>query len=65
MTLLDAPSYNAHRFHQRKVLGIVVAVVVIVAIVGVLYWPRYQARKTVDQFFHALIKKNYQEAYAI
>lgn len=65
MTLLDAPKYNERRAHQRKTLGIVVAVVVIVAIVGVLYWPRYQARKTVDQFFHAIIQKNYQEAYAI
>lgn len=65
MTLLDAPSYNARRAHQRRVLGIVVAILVIVAIVGVLYWPRYQARKVVDQFFNSLIRRNYQEAYAI
>ncbi|MGH9466422.1 MAG: hypothetical protein ACRD1Y_03615 [Terriglobales bacterium] len=65
MTLLDAPSYNFRRAHQRRVLGIVVAIVIIVAIIGVLYWPRYQARHTVDQFFNAIIRKNYQEAYAI
>ncbi|MGH9474729.1 MAG: hypothetical protein ACRD1C_00190 [Terriglobales bacterium] len=65
MTLLDAPAYDARRAHQRKVLGIVIAIVVVAAIVGVLYWPRYQARNTVDHFFQAIMRKNYQEAYAI
>lgn len=38
---------------------------VVVAIVGVLYWPRYIARHTVDRFFQAIERKNYQEAYYI
>ncbi|MGH9486450.1 MAG: hypothetical protein ACRD04_02520 [Terriglobales bacterium] len=65
MTLLDAPAYNERRARLRRVLGIVVAIVAIVAVVSVLYWPRYEARATVDHFFNAIIAKNYQEAYAI
>ncbi|MGH9394286.1 MAG: hypothetical protein ACRD1E_08970 [Terriglobales bacterium] len=65
MTLLDAPAYDAGRARRRRVLGIVVAVLVVVAIIGVLYWPRYTARRTVDRFFQAIERKNYMEAYAI
>lgn len=65
MTLLDAPAYDARRAKRRKVLGIAIAIIVLVAIVGVLYWPRYTARRTVNRFFQELERKNYQEAYAI
>lgn len=65
MTLLDAPQYNARREKWRRIVGVIVIVVVILVAAGVLYWPRYIARRTVDRFFNELIKKNYQEAYYI
>ena len=65
MTLLDAPTFDARRSRRRRVLGITVAIVIVVAIVGVLYWPRYTARHTVNHFFEALERQNYQEAYYI
>ncbi|HEY8056050.1 MAG TPA: hypothetical protein VIE13_09080 [Terriglobales bacterium] len=65
MTLLDAPAFDAKRARRNRVLGIIVAVVVVVAIVGVLYWPRYVARRTVDSFFDAVVAKNFQQAYFI
>ncbi|MGN6592058.1 MAG: hypothetical protein ACTHJX_04085 [Terriglobales bacterium] len=65
MTLLDAPAYDAKKARRNRVLGIIAAVVVIVAVIGVLYWPRYIARHTVDRFFDAIVAKNYQQAYYI
>lgn len=65
MTLLNAPPFDERRAKRRRLLGIIVAVVIVVAIIGVLYWPRYSARRTVDRFFEAIEHKNFQEAYAI
>ncbi len=65
MTLLDAPQFDFKRDRRRRILIIVAAVVVVVGAAVILYWPRYQATRTVDRFFMALINKNYQEAYAI
>lgn len=65
MTLLDAPPFDARRDRRRRIAGIVTAVVVVVAIVAVLYWPRYIARRTVNRFFEAIERKNFQEAYYI
>jgi hypothetical protein len=65
MTLLDAPQYDAKRDRRRRILIVATAVVVVVGAALYLYWPHYQATRTVDRFFEALMNKNYQEAYAI
>ncbi|MGH9417043.1 MAG: hypothetical protein ACRD01_10490 [Terriglobales bacterium] len=69
MTLLDAKPFDAERHGRRRktarIIGVSVIVVLILVLVGIVYWPRYQARRTVDAFFHALEQKNYQEAYYI
>ncbi len=65
MTLLDAPDYNTRRDRLRRNIVITAIVVIIVAVAGFSYWPRYVARRTVDHFMESLIRKNYQEAYAI
>lgn len=65
MTLLDAVPFDERRARRKKIAGIVVAVVVVVAVAGVLYWPRYIARHTVNRFFQAIERKNFQEAYYI
>lgn len=65
MTLLDAPQFDAKRDRRRRTALITAVVVIVLAAAGILYWPRYVARRTVDHFFAALIHKNYQEAYAI
>lgn len=65
MTLLDAPEYNARRDRIRRNIVIAAIVIIILVVAGFAYWPRYEARRTVDHFMSALIRKNYQEAYAI
>jgi hypothetical protein len=65
MTLLDAPPFDAKRDRRRRILIIVAAVAVVVGAAVYLYWPHYEATRTVDRFFGALMDKNYQEAYAI
>jgi hypothetical protein len=65
MTLLDAKQYDFVKAKRRKTTAIVVAVVVALAIIGFLYYPRYVARRTVNHFFQSLVAHNYMEAYAI
>ncbi|HXR97291.1 MAG TPA: hypothetical protein VN709_05555 [Terriglobales bacterium] len=65
MTLLDAKQYDFVKAQRRKTTAIVVAVVVVLAIIGFLYYPRYMARRTVNHFFQSLVAHNYMEAYAI
>ncbi|HVB39424.1 MAG TPA: hypothetical protein VNE83_00890 [Terriglobales bacterium] len=65
MTLLDAPQYNERRDRIRRNIVITGIVIILVAVGGFAYWPRYIARRTVDHFMDSLIDKNFQEAYAI
>lgn len=69
MILLDAKPFDAER-HQRRgklirIVSVIVIAVLILVLVGIAYWPRFQARRTVNAFFTALEHKNYQEAYYI
>lgn len=65
MTLLDAPQFNEQRDRIRRNIVIAGIVIILLAVGGFAYWPRYIARRTVDQFMNSLIDKNFQEAYAI
>lgn len=65
MSLLDAPPYDSRREKRRTITTIAVIVLVLLAVSGYLYWPRFMARRTVSHFMQELVKKNYQEAYYI
>lgn len=65
MTLLNAPPFDEARDRRRRTIGIIAVIVVVIAVIGVLYWPRYIARHTVNRFMEALERKNFMEAYAI
>jgi hypothetical protein len=64
-TIFTAPQYDPRRERRRRAIiaGIVVAVVVI-AVLAYLYrnWPE---EHVVDQFFQALVQKDFEKAYAI
>ncbi len=63
MTLIDAQPVDHARLRRRRTLIIAAVVIVVAAAAIYLYWPYFQARRTVNHFMHALIRKNYQEAY--
>lgn len=65
MTLLDAPTFNRQRAKRRNLIILIVVVAAICALGLSLYWPYYEARRTVNQFMTALVRGNFQEAYYI
>jgi|SRR5215467_647366 len=65
MTLLDAQKYDFARARRRRItIGIVIAVILIVLVVGWMnrYW---REKRVADHFFAALQKKDYETAYGI
>jgi len=65
MTLLDSTPFDKARARRRRNVLLGAAAVLILAIAVYLCWPYYMARRTVNQFMDALVRKNYQMAYAI
>lgn len=65
MTLLDAAPFDRARARRRNTTILIVVIAVVVAIGVYWYWPYYQARRTVNSFFQALLRGNFQEAYYI
>jgi len=65
MTLLDAPQYDPGKTKRRNVkIALAVVAVLIVAVLGWWYrnWPE---EHTVDRFFSAIQKQDYESAYGI
>ena len=64
-TIFTAPQYDPRRERRRRAIiaGIVVAVAVL-GLLAYLYrnWPE---ERVVDQFFSALVQKDFEKAYAI
>lgn len=65
MSLLDPPVFDERKARRRRNLAITIALAVMAVIVVLLIWPYYMAHQTVDHFMDALVRRNYQEAYAI
>lgn len=65
ITLMDAAPFDRERARRRNWIIAAVIIAIIVAIGIYWYWPYYQARNTVNHFMTAIVKGNYQEAYAI
>src|SRR5262245_14860053 len=65
MTLMDAQQYDEARDRRRRNL-IIIAVIVALFLAWVAYHMRnYPARRTVDRFFAALERHDFEGAYAI
>jgi hypothetical protein len=65
MTLLDAKEFDAEKARKKK-FKIVALIVVVLVLLGLLWWFRYWPQKRlVGQFFAALQKQDYNTAYAI
>jgi len=65
MTLLDAPQYDPAKTKRRNIkIALMVVAVLVLLVVGWFYrnWP---AEHTVDRFFSALQKQDYEAAYGI
>jgi len=65
MTLLDAQPFDTAKAKRRNIkIGLFVVAVLVLAVVGWMYrnWP---AEHSVDQFFAALQKQDYETAYGL
>lgn len=65
MTLLDAEVYDprpARRRRNRIITAVVIILVVITVVWTNRFWPE---KRTVDKFFNALEKRDYETAYGI
>ena len=65
MTLLDAVPVDHQRLRRRRMLLAAIGLLLVVALAGYFYWPRYEARRTVTRFMDAILRHNYQMAYFI
>lgn len=65
LTLMDASPFDRERARRRNWIILAVIIALIIAIGIYSYWPYYEARKTVNHFMTAIVRGNYQEAYAI
>ena len=65
MTLLDAQQYDEAKARKKKI-RIVLTIVVVLFVLGLVWWNRfYPEERVVGHFFDALQKQDYKTAYAI
>lgn len=65
MTLLDAPRYDPHKARLRR--NVIIAILIAIPIVAFFtwYWWNWPEEHRVNEFFHAIEAKNYQQAYGL